>query len=87
MNADPLKPYVAGGNKYKYPLLGDEKPPAGAIVIVLTIGGIAHRGPWTDDGFCVGWAELPARDHDREKLLPLIKGFNDAKPPAHPRSE
>lgn len=62
--------YVAGGDEYLYPALGDPKPPGGAKVIVLTRGGTASQGPWQDDGFCVGWARLPKRNHEREKLLP-----------------
>jgi hypothetical protein len=68
VTADP-KGYVAGGDEYLYPGLGDDKPPSGAKVIVLTKGGIASIGPWFDDGFCVGWAPLPKRNREREALL------------------
>lgn len=60
------KGYVAGGDEYLYPGKGDPLPPAGAKVIVLTSGGIASIGPWKTDGFCIGWAPLPKRNHTRE---------------------
>lgn len=34
-------------------------PPKGAQIILLTIGGIAVKGSWRDDGGYVGWYPLP----------------------------
>lgn len=61
--------YVAGGDEYMYPGLGDEQPPKGADVLLLTLGGICIRGPWRDDGSVIGWARMPKRNHERERLL------------------
>lgn len=62
--------YVAGKvDGYLYPKLGDPKPPGGADVHLLTIGGICVRGCWSDDGRYLGWAPLPKRDHEREAQL------------------
>lgn len=67
--------YVAGKvDEYKYPALGDERPPGGADVHLLTIGGICVRGPWSDDGRYLGWAPLPKRNHEREAELLRLRG-------------
>jgi len=49
--------------------LGEKPPPGGADVTLLTIGGIAVRGTWSDDGRYLGWAPLPKRDHEKEDQL------------------
>lgn len=67
--------YVAGKvDEYLYPVLGDDKPPGGADVHLLTIGGVCVRGPWNDDGRYLGWAPLPKRNHDREAELLRLRG-------------
>jgi hypothetical protein len=68
--------YVAGKvDEYKYPALGDEKPPKGADVHLLTVGGICVRGPWDDKGNrYLGWAPLPKRNHEREAELLRLRG-------------
>jgi hypothetical protein len=54
---------------YLYPGLGDRKPAGGEDVTLLTTGGVAVRGCWSDDGRYLGWAPLPARDRRKEALL------------------
>lgn len=61
--------YVAWGAPYFYPGLGDQQPPRGADVLLLTKGGICIRGPWKNDGSVIGWAPFPKRDHEREKQI------------------
>lgn len=71
---NPAVSYVAGGDEYNYPGLGDPKPPGGADVLLLTIGGVCIRGKWKDDGNVIGWAPMPKRNHERERqLLPGVK--------------
>jgi hypothetical protein len=54
---------------YLYPGLGETKPAGGEDVTLLTIGGVAVRGSWSDDGRYIGWAPLPGRDRRKEDLL------------------
>lgn len=54
--------------RYRYPAAGDEPPPGGAHVLLLTRGGICVRGPWADDGRYLGWCPLPKRDKAKESL-------------------
>lgn len=62
--------YVADEDgRYRYPGLGDAKPPGGANVHLLTQGGVCVRGTWNDSGSFIGWAPLPKRDHAREAEL------------------
>lgn len=63
------KGYVAGGDAFQYPAAGDAKPPGGAKVLLLTKGGVCIIGQWKDDDFYLGWAPLPKRDKEKEKLL------------------
>lgn len=71
---EPVVSYLAGGDEYRYPGLGDKAPPKGADVLLLTIGGVCVRGPWRDDGTAIGWAPMPKRNHERERqLLPGVK--------------
>lgn len=71
----PEVEYVAGGAAYLYPAAGDDKPPNGAKVLLLTRGGVCIVGNWPkghDDngtGFFLGWAPLPKRDKVKEGLL------------------
>jgi hypothetical protein len=67
-----LVDYVAGGSTYLYPGAGDPKPPGGADVHLLTIGGICVRGRWKDDAGLIAWAPLPKRDKAKEKLLCIL---------------
>lgn len=61
--------YVAGGDAFLYPGAGDERPPGGAKVLLLTQGGICVIGQWKDKSDLLGWAPLPKRDKEKEKLL------------------
>jgi hypothetical protein len=65
----PEKSYVAGGDAFLYPGAGDQVPPGGAKVLLLTQGGVCTIGQWSDDGFFLGWAPLPKRDKVKEALL------------------
>lgn len=67
--------YQAGGASYHYPEAGDPRPIPGAKVQLLTIGGIHTTGPWQDNGFYLGWLELPKRDMVKEDQ---IKEMRDA---------
>jgi len=54
---------------YRYPAAGDEKPPGGRDVLLLTIGGICVRGAWVDSGRFIGWCPLPKRDKVKEEKI------------------
>lgn len=69
--------YLAGGEEFFYPQAGDPKPPLGAKVIILTCGGVAHTGPWSDNGACIGWAPLPKRNKSKEATI-LFLGVQKA---------
>lgn len=56
--------YQAGGFVYFYPAVGDEKPEAGAKVLLLSKGGVCIQGPWSDD--FLAWAPLPKRNKEKE---------------------
>lgn len=60
--ADPI------GGEYLYPAAGDPKPRKGAKVQLLTKGGVHTTGPWSDDGFYIGWLFLPKRNKEKEKI-------------------
>lgn len=64
----PEKSYVAGGDAFLYPGAGDQAPPRGAKVSLLTRGGVCTMGHWGDP-FFIGWAPLPKRDKAKEALL------------------
>lgn len=63
------QPYLAGGQTYLYPALGEPSPPGGAKVHLLTRDGICVDGPWSPDGRFLGWAPLPKRDKAKEALI------------------
>lgn len=66
----PAKPYVTTDElRYRYPGAGDETPPGGADVHLLTKGGVCVRGPWIPDGRYLGWCPLPKRDPEKEAKL------------------
>lgn len=66
----PIAEYVAGPNDgYLYPGAGDEPPPGGAKVLLLTKGGVCVEGQWTNDGRFLGWAPLPRRNKEKEAQL------------------
>lgn len=69
MTSTPIKGYMAGGSTFQYPGAGDQPPPGGAKVLLLTIGGVCVTGPWSNDGRYLGWAPLPLRDKDKEARL------------------
>lgn len=54
--------------QYFYPGAGDQLPPPGAKVTLLTVGGIQVTGQWKDDGSFLGWYYLIGRDHDKETI-------------------
>lgn len=66
MNTSPEKGYVADkSNEYRYPAAGDELPPGGAKVLLLTRGHVCTTGTWGDP-FFIGWAPLPRRNKEKE---------------------
>jgi len=66
---DSARSYVATKHAlYLYPRAGDERPPGGAKVLLLTSGGICVIGQWKDEPWCIGWHPLPGRDREKEKL-------------------
>lgn len=67
--------YLAGGTTYLYPGIGEKRPPGGADVALLTVGGVAVKGSWSDDGRYLGWAPLPKRDHAKEDRLQQLKSM------------
>lgn len=65
---NPFITHVSGGRKFIYPAAGGKRPPGGAKVHILTIGGVCVDAQWSDDpdkGF-LGWAPLPMRDRVQE---------------------
>lgn len=61
--------YVATKDlEYRYPGAGDPRPPGGAAVLLLTVGGICVRGYWSDDRGFLGWAPMPGRNREKELL-------------------
>jgi hypothetical protein len=71
---DTAKGYVTAEDSsvYRYPFAGDDKPPRGAKVVLLTRGGVAVLGPWSDSGNFLGWAPLPKRDKNKEREKAVI---------------
>ena len=61
--------YIAGEAVYRYPDAGDDLPPTGAKVLILTDGGVCIIGQWRGDGGFTAWAPLPRRDADKEAML------------------
>lgn len=49
----------------------EEPPSRGSTVLLLTLGRITVRGPWTGrlGEFYIAWAPLPKRDKAREAQL------------------
>lgn len=66
--------YLAAGATFFYPELGEQRAPGGADVMLLTTGGVAVRGCWSDDGRYLGWAPLPKRDRQKEDALMQRRG-------------
>lgn len=65
--------YLAGGDLvFKYPLAGDDRPPTGAKVLLLTVGAVCVTGHWSDTGGFLGWAPLPKRDKNKEASISKI---------------
>lgn len=58
------RPYLAGGVEWKYPFAGDDFPPRNTKILILTQGGIAVIGEWTD--LDLGWLPLPKRSKEKE---------------------
>lgn len=61
--------YVSGVADYRYPEAGDELPPGGAKVLLLTRHGICVTGHWTSDKRFLAWAPLPKRNRGKEALI------------------
>lgn len=68
MNEQPVA--TATVSTWRYPVAGDELPPGGSKVLLLTVGGVAVTGPWTHDGRYIAWAPLPRRAKDKEAAMP-----------------
>lgn len=73
----PFKEYVAGVAAYAYPGLGEEVPPGGAKVLLLTKGCICTTGTWSNDGRYLAWSPLP-----RESDYAYPTGAGKDKPPS-----
>lgn len=56
-----LKTYVAGVAAYHYPILGEELPPGGAKVLLLTVGTVCAIGSWSENEKDLAWSPLPLR--------------------------
>lgn len=56
---NPFRDYVAGVAAYLYPGLGEDVPPGGAKVLLLTKGCICTTGTWSNDGRYLAWSPLP----------------------------
>lgn len=57
--------------RWHYPAAG-EPAPTGAIVQLLTKGGVQVQGIWRDNGFYIAWAPQLKRDKELEERLGLI---------------
>ena len=55
------KDYVAGELGYVYPELGEQRPPGGAKVLLLTDGGVCISGTWGDKHRHLAWSPMPRR--------------------------
>ena len=60
--------YIAGDAVYRYPGAGDDLPPAGAKVLILTEGGMCIIGQWRSDSDFVAWAPMPRRNPEKKKV-------------------
>lgn len=69
METHSSKTYLAGGAPYQYPAAGDEPPPTGVKVLLLTCYGMCIVGHWQVNDFYIGWAPLPSRDKEKESKL------------------
>ena len=58
--------YLAGGQEFLYPQVGDALPPIGTKVLLLSKGGICTVGYW-GESWCLGWLPLPKRNQEKEK--------------------
>ena len=59
MSDSRLLPAASGTTEYRWP--DEEPPPRGCKLLLLTSGGVAVVGDWTDDSNLVAWAPLPRR--------------------------
>lgn len=48
-----------------------DAPPKGSKIFLLTRGGVAVEGMWTDDGRFIAWHPLFKRDKEIERLRGL----------------
>lgn len=71
-----VKPHLSGRCEFRYPFAGDEAPPGGAQVLLLTEGGVCVRGTWDNSGAFHAWAPLPDinKAKQRASKLRLMKG-------------
>jgi hypothetical protein len=63
-----LTDYLAGGQEYYYPFVGDAAAPRDTKVLLLTRGGICITGFWNDN-WCIGWLPLPKRNKEKEDAI------------------
>lgn len=70
-----LVEYVAGDPEYLYPEAGDEPPPGGANVLLLTEGGICVRGQWRDGMGFLAWSRMPKRDKATEVVIEMARTY------------
>lgn len=61
---------VATESSWHYPAAGDLAP-TGAIVQLLTKGGVQVQGIWRDSGSFIAWAPNLKRDKELERRLGL----------------
>ena len=59
MSDSKILPAASGICEYRDPAI--DPPPRGCKVLLLTSGGVAVVGDWTDDSNLVAWAPLPRK--------------------------
>ena len=69
------KEYVAGdAPEWRYPLL-DGEPPKGKKLNLLTSGGVAVMGQWSDGSNYIAWAPLIKASKAKEHMIKLLQNF------------
>lgn len=57
------------GPEWLYPGAGDEVPPRGEKLYLLTKGHVAVTGVWRNDGSFIAWQHLHKRNKEKESKL------------------